>query len=67
MNGLQTRELEPGLYRLHWKEGGWSLAAVGILHDGRRWYAPVNWTSVSPVGIACANWRIVARAERVDA
>lgn len=37
-----------GLYRIFWKEssgGGSSEAAIGLLHDGIRWVAPINWTS----------------------
>ncbi len=37
--------LAPGLYRLHWRSGGSSLAAVGITVDGRNWFAPTNWVS----------------------
>jgi hypothetical protein len=33
-----------GLYRIYWQSGGSSLAAVGNLHCGTRWIAPVNWT-----------------------
>lgn len=56
-----------GLYRLYWKDGGSSLAAVGILHDGTRWYAPVNWTNESPKGIAHDDWDRVERAELIKA
>lgn len=35
--------LEPGIYRLHWKQGGDSLAVVGMGDLGQRWYAtPVD-------------------------
>lgn len=34
-----------GLYRIFWKEGGSSLAAVGSDASGRRWYQPTNWIS----------------------
>lgn len=34
-----------GLYRVHWKSGGSSLAAIGQMHDGNRWIAPTNWLS----------------------
>jgi hypothetical protein len=32
-----------GLYRVQWKEGGESLAAVGMNEKGERWIAPTNW------------------------
>ena len=59
------RELPPGLYRLHWDDGGFSLAAVGILHDGTRWFAPVNWTSATASGVASTRWDTVMRAEPI--
>ena len=41
----------PGLYKIYWKDGGYSLTAIGMLHDGTRWVAPVNWTSDKPDGV----------------
>ena len=32
-----------GLYRIHWKSGGTSLASVGMTYE-ERWLAPTNWT-----------------------
>lgn len=52
-----------GLYRLFWKGGGYSLAAVGALHSGNRWYACVNWTSGATEGIASTDWSRVEKAE----
>jgi hypothetical protein len=40
MNG---KDVSPGLYRVYWDEGGYSLAAVGVLSNGDRWLAPINW------------------------
>lgn len=36
-----------GLYRVFWKSGGSSLAAVGVTNDGGRWLAPINWIKPS--------------------
>lgn len=66
MTREQEKELRPGLYRLYWREGGSSLVAVGILYDGRRWFAPTNWTSEMPGGVSSAAWGLVDRVERVD-
>jgi Lar family restriction alleviation protein len=47
---VRRRRIEPtdavplGLYRIHWKTGGSSLAAVGMDHSGARWMAASNWT-----------------------
>jgi hypothetical protein len=57
----QAQALDHGLYRLHWKDGGSSLAAVGSDREGRRWFAPTNWISVP-----CTDWGSVKRAERLD-
>ena len=40
-------KIVPGLYEIRWKDGGKSLAAVGITANGRRWLAPTNWSSIS--------------------
>lgn len=49
----------PGLYLLHWKEGGSSPASVYQDSKGNRWMAPINW--VSP---AC-DWSIVESVELI--
>lgn len=67
MTDEEARFLDCGLYRLHWVSGGPSLAAVGQLHDGRRWFAPVNWTADASDGVALSAWQLVARAERLAA
>ncbi len=50
-----------GLYRIHWKSGGSSLAAIGVGPDGRQWLAPVNWLrpALQP------DWDAVGRVEAV--
>lgn len=45
MTNEEAKALPLGLYLLTWETGGESLAAVGQLYDGARWYAPVNWTT----------------------
>lgn len=37
------RQLPNGLYTVHWKSGGSSLAAVGCNDSGVKWIAPTNW------------------------
>ena len=54
MNYSDVQELKHGIYRIHWKEGGSSLSAVGSDHNGFRWFSPTNWIS----GIS-TNWDIV--------
>lgn len=46
MTRREVEKLNHGLYRLHWKEGGCSLASVGSNERGDRWYAATNWTTV---------------------
>jgi len=43
MTQAQANELPLGLYRIHWKDGGSSLAAVGYNYKGNHWFAPTNW------------------------
>lgn len=43
MTEKQVRLIQNGLYRIFWKEGGVSLAAIGRNYSGKVWYCPVNW------------------------
>ena len=46
MTPEEARELLCGLYRIHWKnDGGESLAAVGMMDNGNKWLAPINWVA----------------------
>ena len=56
-----------GLYRIYWKSGGASLAAVGQMANGDRWFAPVNWTSSDNVMMASTAWRLVQSVELIEA
>lgn len=49
-----------GLYRIFWKTGGSSLAAVGMGNDGTRWLAPTNW--VAPSADPSKTWDLVEYA-----
>lgn len=44
MKNEDVRKLVLGLYRIHWKGGGTSIASVGQTYAGLRWMAPCNWT-----------------------
>jgi len=39
-------KLRNGLYRVHWRDGGTSLAAIGTTCSGGKWVAPTNWVTV---------------------
>lgn len=77
MKEVDVSLLQPGIYRLHWNQfyaqgviegqpiARSSLAAVGLLKNGRRWYAVVDWIVSDPAAVASTNWRRVERAERV--
>ena len=57
----------PGLYRIYWNTGGFSLAAVGMTSDGGRWIAPTNWISPAAIdGKGWTDWRSILRWERID-
>lgn len=66
MTQREVQKLGHGLYRLFWKSGGMSLASVGSLHDGRRWFACTNWVSKESDGIACTSWRLVDHVVLVE-
>jgi hypothetical protein len=58
MTLAEAKKLPPGLYRVFWKIGGSSEAAVGMAEDGTRWLAPTNWVAPCPNG---SQWRYVDR------
>lgn len=62
------KTVKAGIYRLHWKSGGSSLAAVGILHDGRHWIAPTNWANKSEKNVTFAgdNSKYIRSIKRVE-
>jgi hypothetical protein len=62
MTKVEAKKLALGLYRLFWKSGGSSLAAIGRGANGDRWLAPVNWVEV---GFA-DSWRLVSRVELIE-
>lgn len=51
-------KLDHGLYKIYWKDGSCSMASVGSLHSGKRWFAPTNWTSKDH-NIASSCWNKV--------
>ena len=62
MNQRDVKKLGLGLYRLHWTDGGSSLASVGMTFDGGRWMAPINWVRPSEDQRL---WHKVLRVERI--
>jgi hypothetical protein len=66
LDPLQARGLWPGIYRLNWVGGGSTLAAVGKLHDGFCWFAPINWTAVVQERIASVKWELVKSVEIIQ-
>lgn len=41
----KVKEAGLGLFRIYWKSGGSSLAAIGQNEEGSPWIVPVNWLS----------------------
>lgn len=59
--------VKPGLYRVYWKSGGSSPAAVGHDHAGRLWLAPTNWILTAEGSFAHNfDWSGVDYAVRID-
>ena len=59
MTKQESMQLTPGIYRIHWTEGGSSLAAIGMGMDGSRWLAPTNWV----IPTEYVKWETVQSAE----
>jgi len=57
MSPAEVRDLPDGLYAIHWRDGGVSLAAVGRNGAGEAWMAPTNWICVPSY-----DWSQVERA-----
>jgi hypothetical protein len=66
MTQEQAKKLPHGLYRIFWKEGGSSLAALGSTHSGRRWIAPCNWTSSDEGDPKVAKTNSFVKIERME-
>ena len=61
----EVRKLGPGLYRIFWKTGGVSLAAVGVTEDGKLWMAPTNWVTLLDRADYRKTWAMVERVELI--
>lgn len=68
MTQEQVKKMPHGLYRVYWKEGGYSLASMGSCYDGSRWICPCNWTHSDlsyPKVATTMVWRKIERLEEV--
>jgi len=65
MKKSDVAKLKLGVYRIYWKSGGSSVAAVGALYDGTRWVAPANWTAAENFVATTKHWRGVRRAQLI--
>jgi hypothetical protein len=65
---MDAKGLARGLYRVYWKSGGVSIAAVGVTMDGYHWLAPCNWACInSQVADYCKeSWELVERVELIE-
>ena len=75
MTKKQGLALPPGIYKIHWKSGGWSWGAIGetvnLLKTGRHGWPKMagiereimccNWSGSLP---GSRMWRKIARVER---
>lgn len=65
MKKSNARKLPCGVYRLHWRAGGSSLASVGRLDGGITWFAPSNWHPARPEEIVSVEWTLVFKVEPI--
>ncbi len=66
MTSEQAKKLLHGVYRIYWNTGGHSLASIGSLSDGERWYSCANWTSNGKDGITSTDWSMVKNVVIVE-
>jgi len=62
----QMKSRPTGVYRLFWRSSGCSVAAVGMLTDGSRWYSPANWSGADPAGVVSTDWSRVKQADLIE-
>lgn len=70
MENKDVQKLCHGVYRLYWDEESYSLASVGSLHDGDRWFACTNWTTSKEGGKLIgfgSDWLSVEKVELIEA
>jgi hypothetical protein len=65
MKQKEVKELENGLYKIYWKSGAKSLAAVGQLYNGDKWLAPTNWTSEIGFTAPSDVWHLVKKVKPI--
>lgn len=62
MKKEEIDDLVCGVYAVHWKTGGVSVAALGMLANGDMWIAPTNW--IEPA-MDQNQWRKIERMELI--
>lgn len=62
---MNSERLSTGVYVLYWKDGGSSVASVGVNHKGHRWFVPSNWLFSGNDG-PCFDWWRVDRVEKIE-
>ena len=68
MTTEEVQKLSHGVYRLYWSARTYSLASVGSLYNGDRWFACANWTSEDNLGIVVSgsDWEHVKKAVLIE-
>ena len=62
MKKVDSRKLKSGIYKIHWKSGGSSIASIGVMKNGDRWLAPTNWVEPDTSG---TSWKNIDRMEKL--
>jgi len=63
MKYKNIKKIKHGLYKVYWKSGGNSLAALGYYVDGEMWIAPINWSFPTLMQGICKS---IDRLERIE-
>lgn len=65
MKNKKFNKLKLGLYRVYWKSGGTSVAAIGQTSDGTKWVAPTNWTGLPDGAGLCTGPAVINYASEI--
>lgn len=66
MTQTEAKKLPNGLYKIYWKEGGYSLGAMGRTYNGMCWIAPCNWISSDNYNPQIATTQSWVKVERME-
>lgn len=62
---IPKEKLSHGLYKIHWEDGGTSLAAIGTDECGDNWLACTNWLGFGMLkDYSITKFELIAKASK---